>query len=416
LIKAGLLIDGTGAAPIPRAGVLVRGGMVTEVGPLNGVQLPPDAPVAEIDALDGTVVPGLIDCHLHLGYCGHRSIQELEWPHPVEYHAVRAAQNARTVLECGFTSALDVGSRGQIGVAVRQAIADAGLPGPRLRVSGQILCSPAGCVDLWPSFMSVEPHARLGVIVSGVEEVRRVVREQVKAGVDNVKLEASGTAVHPLRPALEATMTVAEMTAAVEMAHQYGVSVAAHAERAAGIKNAIRAGVDTVQHATMLDEEALDLLEAHPNTRLVFTTGVYDGIITMGERVGYPAASRQRLLEAWPRIIAGVRLAYARGVPFAAGSDCGGLTHPHGRYARNISLFVRECGIPVEHAVRAATLHASEAGWFENSGALLPGRHADLAVVRGDLTSTIELIEDAANITLVMQGGRIVKGQASTPA
>src|SRR5262249_58410714 len=130
---------------------------------------------------------------------------------------------------------------------------------------------------------------------------------QVKSGVDNVKVEASGTGVPPLRPAIEATMSPAELSAAVETAHAYGISVAAHAERTQGIKNAIRAGVDTIQHGTFLDDEVLDLLEERPSSRLVFTTGVYDGIINLGPAIGYPAAAHQRFAEAWPVIVGNVR-------------------------------------------------------------------------------------------------------------
>jgi imidazolonepropionase-like amidohydrolase len=280
-----------------------------------------------------------------------------------------------------------------------------------MRVSGQVISSPAGCLDLWPDFVDVHPHARLGVIVSGVEEVRRAVREQVKSGVDNVKLEASGTGVHPLRPAIEATMTVDELKAATDMAHQYGISVAVHAERTAGIKNSIRAGVDTVQHGTYIDEEGFVLLEQRPATRLVFTTGVYDGMITLGPANGYPAAARQRFVDTWPTIVGNVRRAYERAIPFAVGSDCGGLSHPHGRYARNLTLLVREVGMPVEHALRAATKYAAEAAWFADAGSLEPGKRADVVIVRGDLGSQIEAVEDEACIEVVVKAGRVVKAR-----
>jgi len=409
LIEAGVLIDGTGGPPLRRAGVLIHGRTIESVGPLGAVRLPSDATVDRIDASQHTVIPGLIDAHLHLGYCGHRSIQELEWPNSVEYAAIRAVGNAQQALNCGITSALDVGSRGQIGVAVKQAIIQDGLPGPKLRVSGQILNSTAGCVDLWPDWIEVAPHARLGVAIDGVDDVRRVIRAQVKSGVDNVKVEASGTGVHPLRPAIEATMSPAELSAAVETAHAYGISVAAHAERTQGIKNAIRAGVDTIQHGTFLDDEVLDLLEERPSSRLVFTTGVYDGIINLGPAIGYPAAAHQRFVEAWPVIVGNVRKAYERGIPFAGGSDCGGQSHPHGRYARNVTLFVRECGLAVEHAVRAVTRYAAAAAWFDNVGRLEAGQVADVVAVRGDLTQRVEAIEDEACIELVIQGGRVVK-------
>jgi imidazolonepropionase-like amidohydrolase len=381
LIEAGVLIDGTGAPPRRQMALLLHGQSIEAVGSTGSLALPTNAPIERIDATRHTVIPGLIDAHLHLGYCGHRSIQELEWPNSVEYTAIRAVGNAQLALNCGITSALDVGSRGQVGVAIKQAIVQDGLPGPALRVSGQILSSTAGCVDLWPEWMDVAPHARLGVTVQGADDVRQVIRAQVKSGVDNVKLEASGTGVHPLRPAIEATMSPGELATAVETAHAYGVSVAAHAERTQGIKNAIRAGVDTVQHGTFLDDEVLELLESRPTSRLVVTMGVYDGIINLGPSIGYPKAAH----------------------------DCGGLSHPHGRYMRNVTLFVRQCGLPVEHAIRAVTRYAADAAGFGNVGTLEPGRQADVVAVNGDLTERVEAIEDERCIALVVQRGCVTK-------
>jgi imidazolonepropionase-like amidohydrolase len=136
---------------------------------------------------------------------------------------------------------------------------------------------------------------------------------------------------------------------------------------------------------------------------------VYDGIIKLGPSFGYPKAAHDRFVAAWPTIVANVRKTYDRGIPFAGGSDCGGLSHPHGRYARNVTLFVRECGLPVEHALRAVTSHAATAAWFDDVGSLERGRIADIVAVSGDLTQTVESIEDEGCIDLVMQRGRVVK-------
>jgi imidazolonepropionase-like amidohydrolase len=413
LIEAGVFVDGTGRPPLQNVGVLVQGQTIREVGPIGSLPLPTDATVQTVDARAGTLIPGMVDAHFHLGYCGHRSIQEIEWPVSLEYSAIRGVGNMDLALRCGFTSALDVGSRGQVGVAMKQALHEGHVRGPRLRVSGQIITTTSGCVDIWPEWIEMAPHARLGVVVRGADDVREVVRRQVKSGVDNVKVEASGTGVHPLRPALEVSLSLEELTTAVQVAHEYGVSVAAHAERIRGVKNAIRAGVDTVQHATFMDDEAIDLLENHPTSRVVFTTGVYDGIIQIGPSIGYPSAARDRFAAAWPEIVGTVRRVYERGIPFAAGSDCGGQSHPHGRYARNVTLFVRECGIPVERAIQAVTSRAAEAAWFEQTGSVEPGRMADLVVVRGDLTQHVEVIEDESAIEVVMQAGRLVKGVAA---
>jgi len=141
----------------------------------------------------------------------------------------------------------------------------------------------------------------------------------------------------------------------------------------------------------------------------VFTLGVYDDIIRIGPSIGYPSESSQRVRDVWKRMVAAVRLAYERGVPFAVGSDAGGAVHPHGRYAREIVLLVRVCGIPVERAVRAATSHAARAAWLGGAGVIGADHDADLVVVAGDLVRRVELLEDDANIRVVMKKGRIVR-------
>jgi imidazolonepropionase-like amidohydrolase len=206
-----------------------------------------------------------------------------------------------------------------------------------------------------------------------------------------------------------------ELRAATEMAHDLGLSAAAHAEGPEAITAAILAGFDTIQHASFIDGGTIDLLGSHPRSRLVFTLGVYDDIVHIGPGIGYPPESRDRVLAVWDRMVAAVRLAYERGVPFAVGSDAGGAVHPHGRYARDVVLLVRACGIPVEDAIRAATSHAAEAAWFGDVGVVAPGRDADLVVVDGDLTQRVELLEDERHIAAVIRKGEVVV-RAAAPA
>ena len=389
--------------------MLVHGSTIAGVGPIGSVHAPAGARVTEIDALDGTVIPGLIDCHLHVTYSGHLGMQELEWPSSLELSAISAGANASLALRCGYTSALDVGCRGRIGVAAKAAIARGTIQGPDLRVSGQIITTVGGPLDAWPAGMSPDPATRLTVLVSGADEVRRAIREQAKDGVDNIKLQLSWSTVQRVQRGRATTFTKEELLAATEMAHHHGLSIAAHAEGPEAITDAIEAGFDTIQHASFIDERTLGLLDTHPHCRLVFTLGVYDDIRVNGPGIGYPGASIARVAEVWPEMVAAVRLAYDKGVPFAVGSDCGGRVHPQGRYARDVVLLVRDVGLPVEHAIRAATDHAAGAAWFSGVGRIAVGADADLSVVNGDLTSRIELLDDEANVRVVVQKGRIVK-------
>jgi imidazolonepropionase-like amidohydrolase len=264
--------------------------------------------------------------------------------------------------------------------------------------------------------MKVDPATRLAALVSGVEDIRRVVREQAKDGVDNVKLQISGSTVQAKRGGRASVFTDEELRAASDMAHDLGLSAAVHAEGSEAISAAIIAGFDTIQHASFIDDATIDLLGSHERSRLVFTLGVYDDIVNIGPRIGYPPESRDRVLAVWDRMVAAVRLAYERGVPFAVGSDAGGAVHPHGRYARDIVLLVRACDLPVEHAIRAATSHAATAAWLENVGVLAPRHDADLVVVAGDLAERVELLEDQRNITTVIKSGEVVVRAAAAVA
>jgi imidazolonepropionase-like amidohydrolase len=413
LLSVGTLIDGTGARALKDAAVLVHGDRIVEVGPAGSVKAPSAAHVERLDLSDSTLIPGLVDSHFHVGYFGHLGLQELEYPASLEFAAVCAGQNARVVLEAGCTSVLDVGCRGNIAVAVQKAVSTGVLVGPRSRVSGQIICTRGGPLDFWPSAITIEPRTRLFAFVSGVEEIRAEVRQQWKAGVDNVKLQITASTVQLGRGGAPTTFTPEELACAVQTAHDCGLSVAAHAEGPASVQAAIHAGFDTIQHASFLDDPTIDALEKNPQTRVVFTLGVYDSIIRDGLQSGYDPDVVTKVADSWPRMLDAVRLAYKRGVPFTAGSDGGGRIHPHGRLAREAVILVRECGVSVEDAVRALTLHSAEAAWLQETGSVQPGRLADLVAVRGDLRTRIETLEDIENIALVVQGGNLIVGEPS---
>ena len=413
LLNVGKLIDGTGARPMKDAAVLVRGDRIVEVGPAGSVSVPSHENVERLDLPDCTLIPGLVDSHFHVGYFGHLGLQELEYPASLEFAAVCAGRNATVALQAGCTSALDVGCRGNIAVAAQRAVSSGVFTGPRSRVSGQIICTRGGPLDYWPSAITIEPRTRLFVFVSGVEEIRAEVRQQWKAGVDNVKLQITASTVQLTRVGSPTTFTPEELACAVQTAHDCGLSVAAHAEGPAAIQAAIKAGFDTIQHASFLDDATIDSLEKNPNARVVFTLGVYDSIIRHGLDTGYERDVVDKVAGSWPRMLDAVRLAYRRGVPFTVGSDGGGRIHPHGSLAREAVILVRECGVSVEDTVRAMTLYSAEAAWLPETGTIRAGWLADLVAVRGDLTAGIEALQDVENIVLVVQGGNLIVGEPS---
>src|SRR5438093_580857 len=204
-------------------------------------------------------MPGMIDCHFHGAYDDVTCWEDYDLRRSIEHTVILAARNAQTLLEIGFTSARETGSRSLVSIAVRDLINAGVLVGPRLLASGRIISTTGGLADGYGYW--VENRASLGQIADGAQAVALAVREQVKYGADVVKIEASGTGISPFSDSRKQTMTIEEMTAAVREAHRNGVRVACHAQATAGIKNAVRAGVDTVEHGSFLDEEGAVLMK-----------------------------------------------------------------------------------------------------------------------------------------------------------
>jgi imidazolonepropionase-like amidohydrolase len=261
--------------------------------------------------------------------------------------------------------------------------------------------------------MAIDRRTRLIAIVSGVEQIRAEIRGQAQTGVDNIKLQITRSVVQGEGRGAPTTFTPDEMKTAVTAAHDLGLSAAAHAEGSAAIVAAAAAGFDTIQHATFIDDVAIDALEKHPNSRVVLTLGVYYDIIHRGPEIGYPAAAVSIVERRWPEMLSAAKLAWRRGVPFGLGSDAGGRAHPQGRFAREVVVLARDCEVPVEGAIQAATLWSAKASWLEDVGAIQAGMLADLVAIRGDLTTQIELLESKANVALVMRGGRILEPKAA---
>src|SRR5262249_184596 len=259
LIANGQLVNGTGAPAVADAAVVIRDGKILYAGPARGApEVPPD--VRRIDARGGTILPGLVEAHFHPTYFNVAALEDLDIKYPVEYVTLLAAANARLALECGYTAARSGGSLFNIDVWLKKAIEEDLVPGPRLAASGREICGAGGLLDWNPD------HLKLGMeglilLINGPDEGRKAVRELVKDGDERIKTYPTRDAARPDRGDHRTDcMTFEEMAAVVAEAHNYRRKVTGHCRATQGIKNALRAGFDCLEHGTFMDREALDLL------------------------------------------------------------------------------------------------------------------------------------------------------------
>jgi imidazolonepropionase-like amidohydrolase len=407
----GRLIDGLGHPPVEDGYVLVDEGRMTAVGPMSGYAPPRDDVPETVDVEGRTILPGLIDCHAHLVYTGFKSLEDVDRC-PVETAAINAALNAEAVLRAGYTTIRDVGTIGNVAVAVRDAIAQGKIRGPRVIASGRIIGPTSGMVDTLPSHW--ETCGGLGMIVDGSHEMVRAIRRQIKDGVDNVKLGASGVEVGPHAYTWMTTLSEEEIRAAVSEAHRWGRTVAIHCQSYDAAKFALRAGADTIEHGTRLDDEAIDLFR-RSRTVLVPTLSTLFSVLELGERLNLLPKHREEMAVNRPLWLDSLKRARGAGVPIAAGGDIGNR-FPHGANARELQYLV-EAGLTPLEAIQAATGTAALALRKEASlGALSPGKAADLVVLDGDPLADIRLLQDRARIRIVLQGGRLVGGTLAGPA
>jgi imidazolonepropionase-like amidohydrolase len=403
VVLAGRLVDVAAGDVLEERALVLEGDRVEEV--LPAPEAPSGPPIIDLSAR--TVLPGLIDSHAHLigrmddgqGYAqlvNRSSAQE----------ALTGVTNARDTLLGGVTTVRDVGTfHAFVDLALREAIEERRIAGPRMMCAGAYVTCPGGGGDitgLSPE-VPVPGELRMGVS-SGADQVRANVRRIFEAGADFIKVIATGAVLTSGTNPGEPELTEEEIRAAVEEADARGSHVAAHAHGAEGAKRAIRAGVRSIEHGCLIDDEAIDLM-VERGTYLVADMFDGDWMLQEGPRLGYSDevlrktemtndAQRENFAKA---VKAGVRIAF--------GTDSG--IYPHGMNAKNLAFHVRFGQTPME-AIRSATLVSAELlGWEDRVGSLRPGRFADLIAVDGDPLDDITVLED---IPFVMKGGEVVKG------
>ncbi|MBI4504825.1 MAG: amidohydrolase family protein [Chloroflexi bacterium] len=400
----GRVIDGLGGPPIDDGYMLVEGATIRAVGRAADLR-PASADARLVDVEGQTILPGLIDCHTHLVYSGFRSLEEIDRC-AIETATINAILNAEKILRAGYTTIRDVGCIGNVAVAVRDAIAQGKVRGPRVVASGRIIAPTSGMIDTLPSHW--ERRMGLGICADGPNEVVKVVRQQIKDGVDNVKLGASGVEVGPYAYTWMTTMSEDEIRAAVHEAHRWGRTVAIHCQSYDAAKYALRAGADTVEHGTRLDDEAIDLFR-RGQTVLVPTLCTLFSVLELGEKLSLLPKHREEMAVNHPLWLDSLRRAHAAGVPIAAGADIGNR-YPHGSNARELGFLVRAGLTPMEAIVATTSGAARALRKADTLGALSPGKVADVVVIDGDPLADIRVLQDQARIRLVLQGGRVVAG------
>src|SRR4051794_29941359 len=258
-IRNGQLIDGNGGPPVADAVVVLRDGRIEFAGPVAAAG-PLDPGAQQIDARGGTIMPGLVEAHFHPTYFNVANLEDLDIKYPVEYVTLLAASNARLALQCGYTAARSGGSLFNIDHWLKRAIEDDVMLGPRLAASGREICGVGGLMDWNPDFRKIGMEG-LVLLINGADEGRRAVRKLVKDGVEWGKTYPTGDAAAPdTNDHHTLCMTFEEMHAVVQEAHNHRLKVTGHCRATEGIKNALRAGYDTLEHGTFMDAEALDML------------------------------------------------------------------------------------------------------------------------------------------------------------
>lgn len=403
-LVGGTVIDGTGAT-IPDAAVIIEGDRIVTVGQSAAISIPPEA--ERIDVTGRTILPGLHDCHVHCNTAGLPDPMS-DLRQTIPFLALQGAANAFRSLRAGFTALRDASARGGADIAVRDAIESGLITGPRMQVSGAGLSITGGHGDVaagWPPEFAICGYE----VVDGTDEARKAARRQLRAGADVLKVAATGGVLSVGDNPLARGMTIEEMAVVVEEGLNVGKITMAHAQGSGGIRNAILAGVKSIEHGCFLTEEIIELMLERDVFYVPTLVAPYY-IVTNGIEAGIPAYAVEKATAAHETHLINFRRAYEAGVKIAMGTDAGTPFNFHGENAFELVLMVRS-GMPVMDALITATARGAELmGWADRLGTIEPGKLADLLVVDGDPLIDIEVLTRPESIVQVIKDGRPVCG------
>lgn len=406
VIRNGTLIDGRGGPPLRDAVVVLDGERIAQVGPAGDVAVPDGATV--LDAGGGYILPGFIDTHVHIMMEATDVREMLTTPFSLNFY--KAITYMRRTLDAGVTSVRDAaGADAGVKAAVEQGL----ILGPRMQISITALSITGGHGDGWlPSGMTLrlaEPYAgRPDGICDGPEEVRKKVREVLRAGADIIKVCSTGGVMSPTDHPEFTQFTFEELAIMVqEGQYRRGVKVMAHAQGAEGIKNALRAGVHSIEHGIYLDDEAIELF-LETGAYLVPTLVAPVSVIEAAERdQSVPEYGLRKSREVLEIHKASIAKAYRAGVKIAMGTDSG--VGPHGTNLRELGLMCDIGMSPMEALVATTKVAAECLGWEDRVGTVEAGKLADIVIARTDPLARIRALEDTDNIAVVLKGGQVVK-------
>lgn len=405
-IRAGRLVDVESGEVRRDQVVLIRGDRVMAVQ-AAGAKIPAGAKI--IDLSRATVLPGLIDCHTHLIGDAQSADVLLPLERSEAQEAFSGVRNARATLLAGFTTVRDVGTyRAFVDVALRDAIDEGTVIGPRMRVAGAYVTVSTGAGELVGAAPDVTiPFSYRFGVANSADEVRARVRAILNGGADFIKILATGAVLtRGTKPGVS-EYTEEQIHAAVEQAAEYGTFVVAHAHGAEGIKRAVRAGVRSIEHGSLIDDEGIALMKQH-GTWLV--ADIYNGDYTdsVGRLQQWPADIMRKNAETTETQRVGFRKAVAAGIHIAYGTDSG--VYPHGMNAAQLPYMVKYGMTPMQ-AIQSATIRAAQLmQWEDRVGSITPGKYADIIAVDGDALADLHSF---MKVGFVMKGGVVYKGSAA---
>lgn len=405
VFKGLTIISGDSSKPAGNSFILIENGKISALGKVNDLVLP-DNSITCYDLAGCFVLPGLIDTHTHVQMCqGKTEIDAIN--DPVTVKAIRAGANAEATLRAGFTTIRDLGAENLVDLGVKQACEEKTIKGPHMLVSGFKITPTGSDFPTYPPEINIDGR----LVMNGPDEVLKAVRTLLSLGVDVIKIMTSGRTFRKTSSPDAYALNLAEAQAAVDEAHNQGVSVSAHAHGAKGVKIALEAGCDTLEHGTILDEDDIKVM-LKKNIALVPTLSYGKRLSELKEQSGLPAYVIEKGISSRNSRLKSFIKAFRAGVQVVMGSDAGMPFVYHGGNAMELEAMV-DAGLTADEAIQSTTSKAASVLNLPTKGLLKVGNDADLIIVNENPLVDISVLRKPEVFLVVMKGGDIIKNNIS---